>query len=389
MNNNSAISIITVFSTVYNIEVYLPRFFECMASQTYREYILLVIDDGSEDNSLDVCKSFAECDSRIRIVSCDHMGIAAARNLAISMIDTPFAASADGDDVYEPDYLKHLIEAQAKYKADLVISRVIYRNEKYERIGGFLPRNGEIIEKEEFPYALPCLLDEGRLNYLYAKLYRTEYLKCCQVENNVEHGSDTMINSQYVSLINSIVLIDDEDANYIRYNTRSVTSYRGHNLFNRLIRIEQFSRDTYKKAGLLSGEMQYILDKRVFRTVNWSLDVLSQTDLPADMVVDVVTQICENRLYLDAFERKITNHFEFNVRVIPPDKVMAEYITKKTAFIRKKEASTQRELERTKKDLQAMQDAIWALEHSISFRIGRILTFPGRKIRDSIKILLK
>lgn len=387
--NNDTMPLITIFTTVYNVEEYLPRFFGCMAAQTYTNYVLLIIDDGSEDNTLDVCRKNAERDSRIRIVPCNHMGIAAARNLAISLIETPLAASADGDDVYEPDYLKHLLDAQIKYDADLVISRVVYRNEAYARVGGFPRRGEEVIEKDRLLAALPSLLDEHRLNYLYAKLYRTEYLKHCLVESDVEHGSDTMINCEYVTLINQIVLIDDEDANYIRYSSRSVTSYRGIRIFKRLIRIEQVLADVLGKAGFINDEMQYVLDKRIFHIVNWSLIVLSKLDLTGEEIVDVVGQITENHLYQDAYERINKNHTEFKVHVIPPDKVMAEYINKNRDFLKKKEKCVQQGIKRTNNQLKDAQDAIWALEHSVSFRIGRVLTFPGRKIRDVIKKLLQ
>ena len=104
-----------------------------MEKQTFGDYILLLIDDGSEDDTFKVCESYAKKDQRIKLAHIDHVGITAARNYAISLLDTPFAASADGDDTYEPDYLLHLIEAQRKFDADLVISRVAYCNEELRR----------------------------------------------------------------------------------------------------------------------------------------------------------------------------------------------------------------------------------------------------------------
>lgn len=161
---------LTVFMTVYNIAEYLPRIFECMANQTMPDYKLLIIDDGSEDESLDICYRQQEKDARIEVVHIEHAGISAARNYALSLLETSFAASVDGDDIYEPDYLKHLVEAQERHDADLVISRVAYRNEAYEKTWEFPPRGELVIDRPDFREKLPMLLEDLRLNFLYGKL---------------------------------------------------------------------------------------------------------------------------------------------------------------------------------------------------------------------------
>ena len=109
---------VTIFVSVYNIGEYLERFFDCLDKQTFRNYKLLMIDDGSTDNSLSICRAHAEKDSRIKVVPIEHGGIAKARNLMHGMLDTEFATSLDGDDYFGPDYLKHLMDAQKKYDAE-------------------------------------------------------------------------------------------------------------------------------------------------------------------------------------------------------------------------------------------------------------------------------
>ena len=164
---------VTIFVTVYNIEKYLERFFDCLDKQTFKDYQLLIIDDGSTDNSLSICQAYAEKDSRIKLVSIEHVGISAARNKILGMLDTEFATSLDGDDYFEPDYLKHLMDAQQKYNADYVISNVIDVTEKGKEFDRFVPRKKAFFTKDQLPDILPELLEEKRLNYLYTKLYRT------------------------------------------------------------------------------------------------------------------------------------------------------------------------------------------------------------------------
>ena len=200
-------SVVTVLVTAFNIEKYLDRFFDCLYQQTEQRFEVLIVDDGSKDKTLSICRRYAEKDPRIRVIPVRHIGISAARNIALGDIRTEFATSLDGDDVFDKDYLKHLLDAQKKYDADLVLSNVIYLNEQMEEIKRFIPRAEGFYTEEELPAILPVLLEEDRLNYLYGKLFRKKLLEEIRVEKGVRQGSDTMINMQYCLQIRNLAVI--------------------------------------------------------------------------------------------------------------------------------------------------------------------------------------
>lgn len=318
---------ITVIVTVYNIAKYLDRFFESFLSQSFSDFKLLMIDDGSRDDSLTVCKKWANKDSRIEIVELEHVGIAKARNIAMGYIDTEFTAYADGDDYVEKDYLKHLVEAQKKYNADLVISRVIYRTEKNEIMGVFVSRGEVLISQEKIPGELPGLLDERRLNYLYGKLYRSSCLKNIRVENDVKQGSDTMINCQVVSNVRNIVLIDDMDYNYIKYNTRSVTSYGGTNAFERLLRINKFVYQEMQRQDFLTVEMSHVIDKRILLSAIWVIDRLMNSEESQDAKIAQIDAVLSNSDYRNAMSRYEEQPWDLGFKPIR-DKNGTEYVNR-------------------------------------------------------------
>ena len=140
---------------------------------------------------------------------------------------------------------------------------MIYVNQNGAEIGRFKPRKEAFYAKEQFPDILPALLEKGRLNYLYTKLYRTEYLKGIRVEPDVKQGSDTMINMQYALRINNIAVIEDYDYHHVCYTTRSVTSYKGTDYFWRLYRINKYLYDLMENRGLLNDKMQRAIDGRI------------------------------------------------------------------------------------------------------------------------------
>lgn len=295
---------VTVFVTVYNIEQYLERFFECLKKQTYTDYEALIIDDGSTDNSLAVCRQYAQNDDRIRVLSVEHIGISAARNLAFSKIETPFAASVDGDDYFDKDYLKHLMDAEEKYHADMVISNVVYVKENGEEKERFVFRPQAYAEKEAFDELLPALLEENRLNFLYAKLYKTELLRDVRIEPDVMQGSDTMINSMYLARVGSIAVIEDYDYHYVQYTKRSVTSYSGSAFFDRLYRINRFVMDQMEKNGFLNDEMMRVLDNRILYAGAAYLSRIGLSDDTTKNKYRLACEVINSEAYSDSYKRQ-------------------------------------------------------------------------------------
>lgn len=309
---------LTVIVTVYNIAGYLPRFFESLRSQTYKDYILLVLDDGSEDNSLEVCRDFEKKDERIRVIPCEHLGIAGIKNRAMEYIETDYTAYVDGDDYVEPEYLEHLMTAIEKYGADLSVSRVQYHLEDGRVEGEFPPRGEMLITRDEFREKLPMLLDDRRLNYVYGKVYRSSLLKDIRVESDVRQGMDTMINFMYLERARSIVLIDDPDYHYIRYQSRSITSYSGGDAYQRILRINRFVYDRTVRYGFLTDEMQNMIDKRILLSAVWVIDKITASSSGEDEKARQITAILSDPYYLESYTRQKDASEAFGFAIIPP-----------------------------------------------------------------------
>ena len=309
---------LTVIVTVYNIAEYLPRFFEAMRSQTFEDYVLLVLDDGSEDNSLEVCRSFEKQDSRIRVIPCEHLGIAGIKNRAMEYIETEYTAYVDGDDYVEPGYLEHLMTAIEKYGADLSISRVRYHMESGYVEGEFKARGEMLIPREDFLEKLPMLLDDRRLNYVYGKAYRSSILKKIRVESDVRQGMDTMINFMYLESARSIVLIDDPDYHYIRYSSRSITSYSGEDAYLRILRINRFVYDKSIAYGFMTDELQKIIDKRILQSAIWVIEKILLSSASDEKKAEQITAILNNEYYVESFERQKECGEEFGFKILPP-----------------------------------------------------------------------
>lgn len=112
--------LVSIIMPLYNAEKYLSSAIESILHQTYFNFELIIIDDGSSDGSAEICKEYVPKDSRVRYYFEENSGICAARNLGLSYVNGEYIAFCDDDDEYDKDLLKDNIECLIKSGADLV-----------------------------------------------------------------------------------------------------------------------------------------------------------------------------------------------------------------------------------------------------------------------------
>ena len=104
--NNPTVSIIV---PVYNVEQYLPRCIDSILTQTFTDFELLLIDDGSPDNSGKICDEYAERDTRIRVFHKENGGVSSARNVGIKHATGKYVIFVDSDDYVKTGYIENLL----------------------------------------------------------------------------------------------------------------------------------------------------------------------------------------------------------------------------------------------------------------------------------------
>lgn len=108
---------------VYNSETFLEQAIQSVILQTYSDWELIIVDDGSRDQSVQIAQKYSEKDGRIRFIrSSENRGAAAARNLGIHEAKGRFIAFLDSDDLWLPNKLKVQFEAFNKMEASLIYS---------------------------------------------------------------------------------------------------------------------------------------------------------------------------------------------------------------------------------------------------------------------------
>lgn len=117
--NNELISIIV---PIYNKEDYLPQCLDSIINQSYTNFEVLLVNDGSTDSSGIICQEYAERDSRFRYIEKENGGVSSARNLGLERSEGAYITFIDSDDWVEFNYLEVLYNALRENNADVAIS---------------------------------------------------------------------------------------------------------------------------------------------------------------------------------------------------------------------------------------------------------------------------
>ncbi len=125
---------ISVIIPAYNVELYLPKCVESVIHQTYSNLEIILINDGSTDQSGEICDSYAKKDARIRVIHQINGGLSAARNCGIAESKGEYIAFVDADDYIAPDMFWVMYDKIKQNESDMAVCSYLFVNEKGEAL---------------------------------------------------------------------------------------------------------------------------------------------------------------------------------------------------------------------------------------------------------------
>lgn len=115
--------LVSVIIPVFNVRPYLVEALDSVLHQTYTNLEIIIIDDGSTDGSGAICDEYAKKDARVLVIHQENKGLSTSRNVGLDRMSGDAVAFLDPDDAYHPDFIKTMMEAMIREKADQVICR--------------------------------------------------------------------------------------------------------------------------------------------------------------------------------------------------------------------------------------------------------------------------
>lgn len=174
---------VSIILPVFNAERFLSQCLDSILRQTYQDWELIAVDDGSKDGSIEILKSYGKRDSRIHIISKENEGVSIARNVALEQTYGDYIYFVDSDDIVMPEALTILVKAMESSHATFVKSDFLPIDEQGKQV--FINKkqiirrryDGKVMNSEKFYKKI--LMEE---NFLWTCLFRKDII----VKNHIQ-----------------------------------------------------------------------------------------------------------------------------------------------------------------------------------------------------------
>lgn len=209
---NKASPVISIVLPAYNAEKCINKMIDSILAQTFQNWELIVVDDGSTDSTKKICDSYAKRDGRIFVRSERNSGPSSARNLGMSIVNGKYLTFADADDVCEENWLKKMLNAITKYNCEMVMCNwVEIKQESAEKPKTF-PYNRLVITNEE-------LVDymHGLAGSVWNKLFVMDIIRKNHIAFDItrKRGEDFLFVIDYLLQIDNVALVSEPLYQYI------------------------------------------------------------------------------------------------------------------------------------------------------------------------------
>lgn len=247
---------VSVIVPVYNVQDYLAKCIDSVLSQTYEDFELILVNDGSKDSSPEICDGYLQKDARIKVIHKENGGLSSARNAGLDVAKGKYIYFLDSDDYIEPMLLEKTITVMEQQQCDWVAFGMI----KEDTLGNH-------IENIAFkPIQLKITTEEERMRFLlkYLLNYRMGWEACSHLfrgdiirENNLRFVSertvfaeDMLFSFTYWLYAGSCAVIQDCLYHYIQRTDSLMGKSKFRNVLPQIHALSQVAYEAVVRAGL-------------------------------------------------------------------------------------------------------------------------------------------
>ena len=207
---------LSIIVPCYNVEKYLGCCLNSLLNQTFKDFEIVAINDGSCDNTLKILEEYSKKDNRIKIISQENKGLSGARNTGIDAAIGDYIAFLDSDDWVSPNFYQKLYEAITKNDCDIAAATIIRKREHSEKYRVFYNEERIYSTLEDKLHA--CLIP--KCCYVWNKLYKANLVKNNKFCEGV-YFEDILWTPNILKISNKLVTVPDV-THYYRVNQNSI-----------------------------------------------------------------------------------------------------------------------------------------------------------------------
>lgn len=214
-------TLVSVIIPVFNVAPYLPACLDSVISQTYSNIEIVVVDDGSTDQSARIADSYAERDDRVRVIHKVNGGLSDARNAGLNVVQGDFVMLVDGDDWIDPEAVSALLETAQSTEADVVICG--YHVDTHDSLGALTRTARRVPEQQSFDRAIqagpPASVEMlNFVGYAWNKLYVRGLIEGlgARFPTGVSLVEDILFNAPLLAEARRVAFLEDALIHYVQ-----------------------------------------------------------------------------------------------------------------------------------------------------------------------------
>ncbi len=261
---------ISIIMPVYKVEEYVGKSIESIQAQTFTEWELFAIDDGSPDNSGAICEEYAAKDARIKVIHQENAGAPAARNRAIDLAEGEYLYFMDSDDWAEPTMLEDMYKIAFENDREVVIAGYYidtYYNDT-EKFTQELSHPPVVFKtQKEFRNEAHRLFDKNLLYTPWNKLFSAKYIK----ENGIyfpdTFWDDFPFNLRVVRNVERVAVTDKKYYHFIRKRAESETAKYRSNMYKKREEENLWIKDLYTHWNIMNDEVEEFIARRYIERI--------------------------------------------------------------------------------------------------------------------------
>lgn len=281
---------LSIIVPIHNGEKYLRTCMDSILAQTFRNYELILVDDGSVDASGEICDQYARLDQRVVVYHKENEGVTRARMTGLEKAKGNYIAFVDADDWLEEDFLEDLMEKIVQNHADLVIVGCTKEQAgKQEMVLNRIPDGTykeDKLRQEIFPQMLyyQGFFQFGILPYMWNKIYKKKLLLPCfeNIDANIYDGEDTAIVFTYLLRTSSIVISSTAKYHY-RIHSDSATANKRKSYYQNCCYLYLYLYEEFKKTAwfeVLRPQLDQYMRKMIWQISPQSFPLMQEYVFP-------------------------------------------------------------------------------------------------------------
>ncbi len=288
--------LISVIIPVYNVEKYIRQCLNSIIAQTYTNLEIILVDDGSTDNSGKICDEYAKKDNRIKVIHKQNEGLPSARNVALKVCSGQYVGFVDSDDHISSDMYEYLYNLITENNADISMCNMFIEKNEQRIKSNIIDTLYKCVTQEEF-FKFPCW------RVVWNKLYRSSLLRNFSFTSGISYGEDTLFLFEVITHSDKMA-IGNKQKYYYRENSSSIThKFNKRNM--QYLDIEKRIMD-YAKVNNLPQLYKQALDARMNAAGTWLKQIAEQDIEYRESVRQLTNFIRSNLKYFFACSMKLS-----------------------------------------------------------------------------------